>query len=75
MPIKTERKEGTMTALTRMAVMLRIYTDDLRERREQGDQMVGWVLAIIAVIVIAGIVWGVVSGWFEARLAEITDPF
>lgn len=75
MPINTERKERTMTALTRMAVMLRIYVDDLRERREQGDQMVGWVLAIIAVIVIAGIVWGVVSGWFTARLAEITDPF
>jgi hypothetical protein len=27
-----------MTALTRMAVMLRIYTDDLRERREQGTR-------------------------------------
>ncbi|ALJ22527.1 hypothetical protein [Microbacterium sp. No. 7] len=64
-----------MTALTRMAVMLRIYTDDLRERREQGDQMVGWVLTILAVIVIAGIVYGVVSGWFADRLAEITDPF
>ncbi|WP_409048732.1 hypothetical protein AB2L57_17875 (plasmid) [Microbacterium sp. HA-8] len=64
-----------MTALTRMAVMLRIYTDDLRERREQGDAMVGWVLTIIAVIVIAGIVYGVVSGWFADRLAEITDPF
>lgn len=75
MPINTERKEGTMTALTRMAVMLRIYTDDLRERREQGDQMVGWVLTIVAVVVIAGIVFGVVSGWFADRLAEITDPF
>lgn len=64
-----------MTALTRMAVMLRIYVDDLRDRREQGDQMVGWVLAIIAVIVLAGIVYGVVSGWFADRLAEITDPF
>ncbi|KXZ58744.1 hypothetical protein Mlaev_02447 [Microbacterium laevaniformans] len=75
MPINTERKEGTMTALTRMAVMLRIYTDDLRERREQGDQMVGWVLVIIAVIVIAGTVVGFMTGWIQDRIAEIVDPF
>ncbi|WP_061683593.1 hypothetical protein [Microbacterium laevaniformans] len=64
-----------MTALTRMAVMLRIYTDDLRERREQGDQMVGWVLVIIAVIVIAGTVVGFMTGWIQDRIAEIVDPF
>ena len=75
MPINTERKEGAMTALTRMAVMLRIYTDDLRERREQGDQMVGWVLVIIAVIVIAGTVVGFMTGWIQDRIAEIVDPF
>jgi F0F1-type ATP synthase assembly protein I len=37
--------------------------------------MVGWVLAILAVIVIAGTVVGVVSGWFADRMAEIVDPF
>lgn len=74
MPTNTE-KGNTMTALTRMAVMLRIYTDDLRGRREDGDQMVSWVLVIIAVIVIAGVVVGVVTGWFNDRLAEIVDPF
>jgi hypothetical protein len=75
MPINTERKEGTMTALTRMAVMLRIYTDDLRERREQGRP--------------DGRLGprdprrhrhrrrrrGFVSGWFADRMAEIVDPF
>ena len=54
-----------MTALTRMAVMLRIYVDDLRDRREQGDQMVGWVLAIIAVIVL------ILSYWPDLGLLSI----
>ena len=68
-----------MNPLTRAAIFLRGYfdrlIDDMKGKREQGDSLVTWVLVIIAVIVIAGVVWGVMSGWFEARLAEINDPF
>lgn len=68
-----------MNSLTRAAIFLRVYLDglidDMKGKREQGDSLVTWVLVVIAVVVIAGIVWLVMSGWFEARLAEINDPF
>ncbi|GED40606.1 hypothetical protein MOX01_37480 [Microbacterium oxydans] len=75
----TATKGRTMNPITRAAIFLRVYfdglVDDMKGRREQGDSLVTWVLVIIGVIVLAGIVYGIVSGWFEARLAEIVDPF
>lgn len=68
-----------MTSLTRAAIFLRIYfdglIDDMKAKREQGDTLVTWVLVILAVIAIAAVVYGVVSGWFAQRLAEINKPF
>ena len=68
-----------MNPLTRAAIFLRGYFDGLIDgmegQRAAGDSLVTWVPVIIAGIVIAGVVWGVMSGWFEARLAEINDPF
>ena len=43
----------------------------LRDRAEQGDHLVGWVLGVIGAIAIAALVIGALSGWFSARLAEL----
>lgn len=64
-----------MELLTRAAIVLRSLVDDLQERREQGDQNVNWVLIIIAVIVIAGIVYAAYNAFIAERIAEFNDPF
>jgi cytochrome c oxidase subunit IV len=64
-----------MEIFTRAAIVLRALIDDLRDRREQGDQTVTWVLIIIAGILIAGVIYAAFSGFIAERIAEFNDPF
>lgn len=60
-----------MKALTKAAIRLRHGYDNLRARAESGDQIVSWILIILAVIVIAGIVVVAVTAYINARVGEL----
>lgn len=61
-----------MKTLTKAAARrLRHGYSNLRARAEAGDQLVSWILVILAVIAIALIVVAAVNGWFAGRIGEL----
>lgn len=74
--IKSTTKSGIgappMKTLSKAAARrLRHGYDNLRARAEAGDQLVSWILVILAVIAIALIVVAAVNGWFAGRIGEL----